>query len=169
MDYQEGGGRRGVNSGASRGKENVPLTQCQTVLFFGQQAFSCNASGQDGTGWGACYKGYLCFGVWSNDLIQALASGLISITHLQLAVCDIAMVVRATYQQDRTSLPVVLQNGNTAVIDAINRGRAKNAPFASMLKTVMYLAELAGDCYVAAPLHGDGDMITDKLSKGKIA
>lgn len=78
------------------------------------------------------------------------------------------MTLRASHKLEHTGSAVMLQNDNTAAVDALNRGRAKNAPFATILKAVPYSAAMAGDVYVAAHLQVKANAIAYNLSRGNV-
>lgn len=79
-----------------------------------------------------------------------------------------ALVVRNVHNKEITTLPIVIQNDNSAVVDAINRGRAHNHAFAIILSAIAATTSKLGDHFVGAHLAGEHNTIADKLSRGRI-
>lgn len=76
--------------------------------------------------------------------------------------------MRSVRRKEITILPVIVQNDNTAAVDAVNRGRARNHALAIILRAVANAAASSVDQFMAAHLQGERNGIADKLSRNKI-
>lgn len=149
-------------------EQTASFTQNLRWWFYGQEKMSCDASAtMEKGGWGTFAYGWMIFGEWLVDILQALQQYELSINVLELLSCAALVATSSKHLYETIRDRVAFQNDNSSVVQAVDAGRTGST---TMLDSLLCFRESVNrneHKFLAVHIAGKENQVAYALSLGQ--